>query len=459
MGFKIDSEALAQALAMLASGTLQGNQPRSKEASLTLSSQATMYGCCGLFDLCGDNDLLSLTVAAEPFLDWLSFRPNNECNQFVKLISYIGPAGTSAGTQTSGAKAACADAPGVEFGTCEVLLPDKGRIGRAGPVRDITENNLRLCDKQPVYMKDGTRIEDELQWTLTLAGEAIKQDLMRMVVSGNANTTGEFDGLERLVNTGYRDVRSARYCTAMDSTVIDWNDHIMSYTPNGTHALVDYLIDIVRRIRRRARQRGGIAMGDMILQMPSYTRDCLLDTFACWSVCPSADVNWSNPELRAFRNSLNGGAYGDGYIIVDGQPVPIITYDWHDMGQAAPYFTGDIYVLTRRIGSMPVFFGQYIDMNSPVGALSAEAGYAHYSATDGGKFLRYWKYDNECFEGTMVMRPNLYLSAPWAQARIQDVACVRPLSPLSPDPTSSYYAETVLTPATCPEDYLVTALA
>ena len=129
------------------------------------------------------------------------------------------------------------------------------------------------------------------------------------------------------------------------------------------------------------------------------------------------------------------------------------------MGQAAPYFTGDIYVLTRRIGSMPVFFGQYIDMNSPVGALSAEAGYAHYSATDGGKFLRYWKYDNECFEGTMVMRPNLYLSAPWAQARIQDVACVRPLSPLSPDPTSSYYAETVLTPATCPEDYLTGALA
>ena len=108
-----------------------------------------------------------------------------------------------------------------------------------------------------------------MQWTLTLAGEAIKQDLMRMVVSGNANTTGEFDGLERLVNTGYRDVRSARYCTAMDSTVVDWDDHIMTYTPNGTHALVDYLIDIVRRIRRRARQRGGIAVGDMILQMPS----------------------------------------------------------------------------------------------------------------------------------------------------------------------------------------------
>ena len=458
MGFKIDSEALAQALAMLASGTLQGNQPRSKEASLSLSSMATMYGCCGLFDLCGDNDLLSLTVVQEQFLDWLSFRANNECNQFVKLISYIGPAGTAAGTQTSGASTACADAAGVEFGTCEILLPDKGRIKRAGPVRDITMNNMKLCDLQPVYMKDGTRIDDELQWTLTLAGETIKQDLMRMVVTGNTSNTGEFDGLEVLINTGYADVRSGRLCTAMDSYVLDWDDHVMTYEHNGVHALVDYLIDIVRRIRRRARGRGGIAVGDMILQMPSYTRDCLLDTYSCWSVCPDGDVNWSNPELRAFRNSLNGGTYGDGYITVDGQPVPIITYDWHDMGQAAPYFTGDIYVLTRRIGSMPVLFGQYIDMNSPVAALSGEAGYAHYSATDGGKFLRYWKYDNECFEGTMVMRPNIYLSAPWAQARIQDVACLRPLAPLSPDPTSSYYAETALAVATCPEDYLSVSL-
>ena len=98
MGFKIDSEALAQALTMLASGTLQGNQPRSKEASLTNSTMASMYGCCGLFDLCGSNDLLSLTVVGEQFLDWLSFRANNECNQFVKLITYIGPAGTAAGT-------------------------------------------------------------------------------------------------------------------------------------------------------------------------------------------------------------------------------------------------------------------------------------------------------------------------------------------------------------------------
>ena len=49
---------------------------------------------------------------------------------------------------------------------------------------------------------------------------------------------------------------------------------------------------------------------------------------------------------------------------------------------------------------------------------------------------------------------NVLPVAPWAQARIQDVACMGPLNPLSPDPTSSYYAEDYIQTAFCPEDYL-----
>ena len=43
-------------------------------------------------------------------------------------------------------------------------------------------------------------------------------------------------------------------------------------------------------------------------------------------------------------------------------------YDkWFSIGQSAPYFTGDIYVLTRRIGNVPVLWGQYVDMTQPAG--------------------------------------------------------------------------------------------
>ena len=433
-----------------------------KEASLTLSTLGTMYGCCGLFSPCDDAPLLTLTLEEEKFLAWLGWVANNECNQFVKLLQYVGPAGTSTGAEGTGAKAACDDAAGVEFGTAELLLPDKGRLARSGPVRDLTNVGQKLCQSQPLYTKNGELITNELMWSFTMAGIAVRQDIKRMVITGNASSANQFSGLQTLVNTGYVDARSARRVTAMDSYVLNWANNLMSTSYRGG-VLVNHLIAIIRQIRARAAwtSMGGIAMGDQVLMMPTFLRDGLLDVYTCWSVCPGAQYNETNLntyEARAYRNTLNGGTYGDGQIYVDGTAVPIICYDWTALSQAAPYFIGDIYVLTRNLGSTPVLRGQYIDMNEPAAAFVAEAGIAHYRATDSGRFLTYWKTDNECVNTTVVVRPNIYLSAPWAQARIQNVSCQTLLSPISPDPTSSYYAESVLNPATCPENYLVDSL-
>ena len=470
MTLNIDLEQFLKAA--MQAGALSGNTPGygpqnpfllgKKEAALTLSTSPSLYGTSGLFGVCGSNDLLSLVVEDEPFLDWLGWKANNEVDQFVKMLTYVGPAGTAAGSEGTGAAAACDDPAGVEYGAVSVLLPDKGRIKRAGPVRDLTENNRKLCDASPLFTKDGVQISDELMWSFGMAGMTLKQDLKRMVVVGNASTANEFSGLQTLVNTGYRDSRSGALAKSMDSTVIAWTNHAMSWQKNGTHVFVDYLIDVIRRIRQRAQVRGGIGAGDQVIVLPTFLRDQLLDSFTFWSIQPGVaynEVNFNSLEARTFRNGLNGGAFGMGQIFVDSMPVPIVTYDWSAIGQAAPYFTGDVYVLTRRIGSMPVMWGQFIDMTQPAARFQEEAGYGHYKAIDGGKFLAYWKTDNECTQAVLVMRPNVYLSAPWAQARFTNVAALRPLNPLSDDPTNTYYAETNLVAATTPEDYLLTSPA
>lgn len=464
MSLQIDIEQLLRMAG--ATGALSGNGNtlgmRGKEASLTLSTSPGLNSPGGLFVDQSDNALFSLTLRDEPFLEWMGWRPNDEIRQFVKLINYVGPAGTAANTEGNGATAACDDAPGVEYGTCEVLLPDKGRLKRAGPTRDLTENNRKLWAEQPVYTLQGQQINDNLTWSTVLAARTVYDDLKRMVITGNTSSANQFDGLQRLVATGYVNVIDGTRCTAMDSIVVNWASHVMSYTLNGAHNLVDYLIAIVRRIRQRITwaSMGGVAVGDMAIVLPTFLRDCLLDSYTCWSVCPGQAYNEANLntlEARTFRNGLNGGTYGMGQIFVDGTPIPIVTYDWQAFGQAAPYFTGDIYVLTRALGngSVPVLSGQYINMTNPAQAFAEASGTAHYKATDGGRFLWYWKTDNECVQPTVVFRPNVWCSAPWAQARIQNVACRSPLNPLSPDPTSSYYAETYLHPAYSPEDYLV----
>lgn len=467
----IDTNALIQALVAAGGMSDRGPYPgrpylgvRPKEASLTLSSMASLVGCCGLFMDQSDNALFSLTQVDEPFLAWLGWVSNDDCRQFVKLLSWTGPE-ESDGSYTTGEKSACADASGVDFGTCEILLPDKGRIARKGPVRDLTENNRKLWAEQPVYTLNGQQIDDDLVWSTVLAGRVLYDDLKRLVITGNAATTGQFEGLERLVNTGYVNVTNGIRCTAMDSIVVDWNGNNFSHQLNGTHTLVDYVIAIVRRLRQRIAWSGNgrIAAGDMVIMLPNYLRYCLLDAFTCWSVCPGSQYNETNLntlEARAYRDTLNGGQFGDGQIFVDSTPIPLMTYDWQAVGQESGGFAGDIYVLTRNLGNgaVPVLRGQYIDMSKPANRFQEVSGNAHYKATDGGRFLWYWKTDNECVEPTVVFRPNIWCSAPWAQARIQDVACRAPLNPLSPDMTSSYFAEEYIESAFCPEDYLTAGM-
>jgi len=434
-----------------------------KETSLTLSTMPSLApGCCGLFSLGGENDLLTLVLPDEPFLVWMGWKPNNECDQFVKMITYVSGAGTSGGTVSTPYAAACDNGNGVEFGTCEILLPDKGRLKRVGPVRDLTINNLKMWEGYPVYAKDGTQITDEIAWSTIMTGIAMQDDIKRSIFEANASSTNQFAGFESLINLGYRDVRSGRLCSAMDSIVLDWSSNTIAHEINGFD-LIDYLIDIVRRIKTRAAwsKLGSIGYGDMVIVTTTQIATCMLDVFTCWSVCPGAEFNPTNLstyEARQFRNSLNGGLFGMGQITIDGVPIPLLAYDW----LTSTYTPGgaqvsDLYVMVRQIGATPILWGQYIDMRQPAARFS-EVAEQHYKATDDGKFLSYWKTDNECIQNTVVFRPNIYIKAPWAQARIQNVACTRPLAPILPDPSKSGYPEHYLTPAVCPEDYLTPGL-
>jgi hypothetical protein len=457
----IDLGALLQAAR--AAGALNGATGQAeKEASLTLSTVAPMYGCTPLWSPTGSNDLLTLSVPDDKFSTWLGWQANDECTQTVKLLSYVGPA-DAGGSPSNGAAAACADAPGSEYGACEIMLPDKGRIKRSGPVRDVTEVNRRPYQGFPMFTKQGKPISNDLVWSFTVAGNTLKQDLMRMLITGNNSNANEFAGLETLITTGYKDMNTGNRCRAMDSTVLAWSSQPMSYKADGTHTFVDYLIAIVRKIRNRANATGlgGIAYGDMVLMMPDYLRNALLDSFTCWSVCPGAQYNEANMqtfEARNFRNSLNGGLYGDGQITVDGEQIPILVNGWMTIGQAAPYFTGDVYVLTRMVGNVPLMYGQYINMDTASAALEMEAPEAHYKAVDGGRFLTYWKYDNECVQSTIVMRPNLFVRGPWAQARITDVGTLPVVAPESFDPTSGYFPGTPVAAATTPYSYLIAGI-
>ncbi len=459
-------EQLAAILAAMnqpAGNPVEVRRAQMQQRSMTLSTLASMKGCCALFDLCTDDNLMGLSFpGADPFLDWIGWQPSNECNIRKGFITYIRPQ-QSGGVCTDGYLAnPCADPNGVDFGKCEFLLHDFARLRRQGPERDITTNMLQNCANEPRWRFDGTLITDEIEFDMRLATEVLLQDLRRMVVNGNATTAGQMDGLQRLVKNGYTDPDGQR-CSSMDSIIIDWNANDLNGTGgtgvptwNGTaqpagYGIVDYLQAVHARFLQRISWAPTLAaqnlmLGDMVLVLPSSFIPCLLDAYTCWSVCPGKQYNEANLniyEARNFRRTLDGGMFGWGRIWLNGQEIPLIAYDWGLINGPTRF---DMYFLTGKAGSVPIIQGQYLDL-----AQAARSIPATFGATDGGRFLTWKNMENTCYKQIVEMRPRILMWAPFVQARFQDVKCEVLGGLLGPHPCdSSVFPETSFNSASCP---------
>jgi len=354
----------------------------------------------------------------------------------------------------------CGDSNGVEWGSCDFTLEDFALLRRHGPERNATRSAVKYCETQPRYRLDGSPITSDVEFDMRLATEGVLQDLKRMLVDGNKATAGQFDGLTRLVKTGYTNSRGV-HCRSMDSIVVDWNanglDGGNGITWNGvsvasTYSMVDVLIAIIRRIKDRismspALSAQPLSVGDIIVLAPSHILRALLDSFTCWSVCPgstSIQVAIQSYEARRFRDSLMGGLFGDGKIYIDGFEIPLCKYDWGLHTPSTGY--SDMYVLTGRIGNVKTISGQYLDLST----VPTNYPEANYSYTDGGRLLTWLERTKTCVYREVEMQPRLLMWAPWAQARIQDISITPLGGVISPDPWAATFPETSFSAAVCP---------
>lgn len=398
------------------------------------------------FDRC-ENELMSLHFGGRmSLLDLFNWSVSNVFTKTFNFITYLRPE-MSGGNPTAGHLTdPCADPSGYDFGTARITLEGFGLYGRAAPTRYILKPT-KYCETDPVYRLDGTPITNEFEWDLRFLTDVLRQDLYRHAITGNAATPGQFDGLQQWINTGYES-------SMLDSMVINWDGNSMDATGGGVITLNNrtispiHLINLILHIIRRFNQRiswsptlatereSGI---DYVLVMPTFLAECLLDAFTCWSVCPGQEfnpVNLMTYEARNFRDSLNGGKYGGGFIKLDGRVIDIFPYDWETMHGS---HRGDIYLLTRAVGSQQLWEGEHLSADIAA-AFMKQTGNQQYFSTDGGRIIGNVEADNLCYKTKAWIRPRLINRAPWLQARIMNVECTPILTPLSPDPLeTSFY--------------------
>lgn len=417
-----------------------------KETSLTPAT-TSIYGRYSIFDPCTLGDIFGLQVQTIGFMNWIGWRPNKFYRRRVDFIPWYGPQGFAGGGEiTSGAGAPCDDPHGWEWANCGYDLCHTSWYHRGGDALDPHTIVQERCETTPRYRLNGQQIMDDVEWQMNGLMNVLKMDVIHDLVHGSHANAYEMAGLEAIIRTGYTD-NDDTPCSQVDSQLIAWNHDDLNGEYNGLGNFFDYLDELVTEIEWRSQGIGTIAETDMILLTSRFMATCLLDAYACYTTCgvvDAADITDQalRAQQRAARMALNAGPLYDGANAVgfinlkSGRRLPIIVDDSIEFEKQEAGYCTDIYLLTRRIGSMDVLYGEYLDMRTYENRVKAQfpAGTFMARADAAGRFVTKGKEDNWCIQLMMGTSPELYLSAPWAQARISDVCCSRKRQPLSGDP-------------------------
>jgi hypothetical protein len=422
---------------------------RLKEDELGSPSTTNIYGRYSIFNECASGDVFGLQVQTHGLLNWIGWRPNKFYRRRVDFITWIGPEGTSDGAAQSGAGAPCDDPTvGFEYGQGGYELTHSSWYHWIGDPLDPHTVVQDRCETSPRYRLNGQIISDDVEWQMNGIMTVMQQAMRRHVVHGSHLNAHEMNGLESLIKTGYLDDLN-QPMPMVDSILVGWNDNLDGLV-NGYGNFFDYMDEVINEIEYRATAMGNILETDMILLTSRFMATCLLDAYACYTTCGVTDAGDVTDQAlraqqRANRLSLNGGPLYDGAAAVgfiqlkSGRRLPVMVDDSLDIGKALYGWDTDIYLLTRRIGSQDVLYGEYLDMRVYENRIKKFAKMFSATADAAGRFVTKAKEDNWCFTLMMGTSPEIYLSAPWAQARISGVSCAKKRTPVSGDPFQTGY--------------------
>ena len=441
--------AIGAGMAQAQFGQMNAQRPMAfKEASITATT-VNIYGRYSIFDPCSPGDVFGLQVQTVGLMQWIGFRPNKFYRRRVDFIPWYGPQGLVDGSPITGAGAPCEDPGSWEYGVCGYDLTHTSWYHLAGNGLDPHTIVQDRCETSPRYRINGVLINDDVEWQMNGIMNTVQQMIRRAIIHGSHDNPYEMDGLESLIKTGYLNDNQLA-CPQIDAILVDWANDDLDGAANGLGNFFDYLDEVVTEIEWRASAIGTIAEVDMALLTSRFMATCLLDGYACYTTCgvtAAGDITDQalRAQQRALRRELNGGPLYDGATAVgyihlkSGRRLPIIVDDAFDISKFGATYCTDIYLLTRQIGAQSVLYGEYLDLRTYENRVRAQMPDFRVRADAAGRFAFKGKEDNWCIELILGTSPEIYLSAPWAQVRFQDVCCARNRQPLTGDPYQADY--------------------
>lgn len=267
-----------------------------------------------------------------------------------------------------------------------------------------------------------------------------KRRYARLIYTGNpSNTVGstggylEFNGLERIVNTGYVNSIGGAACSAADSYVQDASNAIIQNTASAT----------VTRYREAWRSRRKLAddvglNGVQWAWVMRYQKflalvdiwACAYYTYRCYTAAPSgttanAFVDASGAAIQLRESMLEGN-----FLLIDGVRVPVIIDNTlEELNVGGGNFQSDSYLLPLTGPDFSDTGGQityleYFNYRGPYGmqqVINAMGPQDEYRVSSDGRFaIHFLGGTSFCKQVEMRTRKRIICRAPFLAARIDN---------------------------------------
>jgi len=284
----------------------------------------------------------------------------------------------------------------------------------------------------PVPPQDAIR--SEVGKKLTELFVAVYRDYGHLNYDGNpANTvssTGgylEYNGLDKILNTGYRDAFTGTLCPAADSLVQSFGSVTMDANAG---ALVSYLSEMVRALKYLAERTGqapleiGLSMRYSAWLKLTEVWPCAYFTTMCTNLNTGSTQFVDAQRQIDLRNEMRQGMY---VLTIFGDQVPVIIDDF--ITETIPVsgtFQSDIYLVPlTHVGGRTATYFEAFNWDGPNGAIEAGnmlATPGTFSTLGGGQFLMVRKpVTNTCVQIEVIQKKRLVCEVPFLGGRLTNV--------------------------------------